>query len=507
MGTLGTRLYAFFIAVFSALGAFLFGLDIGYIAPILECASFKRDVAHLLDWQDPSSRIPDVTVGFIVGIFSIGSISTSFPTVSGYFLDTWGRKASIMIGTLVFLLGCIVQVAAFSVTMIMLGRLVAGMSIGLLSSVVSLYQSELAPPSIRGALTSLYQLMITFGILVAALADHVLVEREGGWRMAIGLQLVPAVSLLAAMPLLPRSPRWLVQMGRREEALQALQTVREEKEAQVELQEIIESHNRALALGEAHWPEFFEGRVGRLLLLGVTLQLLQQLVGMNAFMYFGPRMFADLGLNVNTVQTLTNAVNFVATFPALFIVDRCGRRVLLICSALGMTLACVVLGTLGHFFVAPQPNGSWTSSSELASMGIIAMVFFFIMNFAYGWGPIVWVYNSEIYPLKYRSRCVATTACANWVGNYMIAQFTPILLGNFGFGTFYIFALFTSSALLLALWLPETKGVMLEHVDEIFDKKFGKPEAKDAKPSVPPVSYGASTMESNDDLEGLVDGL
>jgi len=347
----------------------------------------------------------------------------------------------------------------------------------------------------------------------------VLVRHDGGWRVAIGLQLVPAGGLLAAMPLLPRSPRWLVQAGRRGEALEALRAVRGEREARRELQEIVESHERALAIGEARWPELFEGRVGRLLLLGVTLQLLQQLVGMNAFMYFGPRIFANLDLDANKLQTFANAVNFVATFPALFIVDRFGRRILLICSALGMTLACGVMGTLGHLFVTRQLDGTWTSSSDLASMGIIFMVFFFITNFAYGWGPIVWVYNSEIYPLKYRSWCVATTACSNWVGNYMIAQFTPVLLGCLGFGTFYVFVAFTSSALLLALWLPETKGVMLEHMDEVFDKKFGLPETKGivscriltagdpgTKPTTLPVSYGAATRESDEDTEGLIDG-
>jgi len=499
------RLWASFVAVFSALGAFLFGLDIGYIAPILECASFKRDVAHLPNWHEPLSQIPDATVGFIVGVFSIGCIFTSSPLVSGYFLDEWGRRSSIMLGSFIFLVGCSVQAVAASITVILIGRLIAGMSIGLLSSVVALYQSELAPPSMRGALTSLYQLMITLGILVAAAVDNLVVAQDGGWRWAIWLQALPAGSLLLAMPLLPRSPRWLVQKGRQEEAFEALRAVREEEaEARQELQEIIESHEKALALGKPQWHELVEGRTGQLLLLGVTLQLLQQLVGMNAFMYFGPRIFSILALDANLFQTITNAVNFASTFPALVIVDRFGRRVLLICSAVGMTMACLCMGAVGQVSFSEQ-NGTWTTSSPKGGSAIAAMVFFFVVNFAYGWGPIVWVYNSEIFPLKYRSWCVATTACANWVGNYAVAQSTPVLLGRLGFGTFYVFAVFTLAALGLAVWLPETKGVVLERIDEIFDEKLGLPESKGltssrvassgpkiSRASQSPVVYGAA---------------
>eukprot|EP00930_Biecheleria_cincta_P024424 TRINITY_DN17483_c0_g1_i1.p1 TRINITY_DN17483_c0_g1~~TRINITY_DN17483_c0_g1_i1.p1 ORF type:complete len:491 (+),score=83.43 TRINITY_DN17483_c0_g1_i1:114-1586(+) len=468
------RVRAACIAVLSALGSLLFGLDIGYIAPILECASFKRDVAHLEDWASSSSKIPDATQGFIVGIFSVGCILSSFPTISSFCLDVLGRKVSIIAGAGVFLVGSLLQCLAGSINVMLIGRLISGLAIGLLSAVVSLYQSELAPASMRGALTSIYQLMITAGILVAAFIDQRLVHIDDGWRWAIAFQMLPAVVLFTAMPLLPRSPRWLVQQGRTEEAMQALLAVREEEEAKQELEEIVENHKKAAELGEPCWSELFTGRIGKLLVLGVILQLLQQLVGMNAFMYFGPRIFKSLGLSPNHLQTVMNAVNFVATFPALFLADNCGRRSLLLFSAAGMTAACFSMGVLGHFYLRPNHDGSgYEVLSTAGSDGIVAMIFLFIVNFAYGWGPIVWVYNSEIFPLKYRSRCVATTTCANWVGNWIIAQFTPILLGQYGFATFFLFGAFSLSALILATWLPETKGIKLEEMDQIFDIKFG----------------------------------
>ena len=188
--------------------------------------------------------------GFIVGVFSLGCVVSSLPLLSSYFLDGWGRRNSIILGSAIFLSGSCMQVLSDSILMMLWGRFVSGLSIGLLSTVVSLYQSELAPSNLRGCLTSIYQLMITAGILLAALIDHGLVHREpNGWRWAISIQMVPAVALLLLMPFMPRSPRWLVQQGRNDEALEALRLVRDETEAESELAEIQRSHEEAKARG------------------------------------------------------------------------------------------------------------------------------------------------------------------------------------------------------------------------------------------------------------------
>ncbi|CAJ1384441.1 unnamed protein product [Effrenium voratum] len=442
-----------FASLLASLGAFLFGLDIGYIAPILECWSFKRDVAQLPDWEDPSSKIPSGTAGFVVGVFSIGCISVSFPLVSSYFLDTWGRKDSIQLGSLVFLLGCWVQARANSLFAICLGRLISGCAVGLLSTVVSLYQSELAPSHLRGNLTSLYQFMITLGILVAAAADIPLVGREDGWRYAIFLQVAPALVLLLGMFLLPRSPRWLVQRGRTEEALAVLQRLRDEAKAQEEFKEILASWQSSS--GEGSWQDMSQ-RTRQLLAVGVALQLLQQLVGMNAFMYFGPRIFRILQLDENRLQALNNGVNCISTLPALFLADRCGRRSLLIWGASGMILACCTMGVLG----ITGPPGK--------EMGVKAQV---------------WVYCAEIFPLQHRSKCVGLTTMSNWLGNFLIAQVSPVLLESLGFGSFFVFGFFSLAALLLACWLPETKGIALEDIQSLFDQKFGEPQAHKPAPA------------------------
>lgn len=359
----------------------------------------------------------------------------------------------------------------------------------------------------RGLLTSFYQLMITFGILLAAAIDQVLIPHDNGWRWAIAIQAIPGFLLLTVMPFLPRSPRWLVQQGKQDEALQCLLLVRDENEAEAELAEIVLSHRQEELMAEPAWSELFHGRVGKLLLIGVTLQLLQQLVGMNAFMYFGPRLFASLNFNANLMQTITNLVNFLATFPALVMADRCGRRSLLVSSAAGMCIACFVMGALGSIYLKKEASGAYVSSSATGNVAIVGMILFFVANFGYGWGPIVWVYTSEIFPLRYRSRCVATATCSNWVGNYVIAQFTPILLGSIGFMTFYVFGIFCLIALAMSLWIPETKGVLLEHISKVFDEKLGIDDAQgepqdEARSQVNPKAntYGAvdETADSND---------
>jgi sugar porter (SP) family MFS transporter len=278
------------------------------------------------------------------------------------------------------------------------------------------------------------------------------------------------------MSFLPRSPRWLVQKNRRDDALRVLYKIRSEAEAYQELEEISEEIEKAKKEGEPVWSELLSGRIGRLLLLGVMLQLLQQLVGMNAFMYFGPKIFKNIfgEGSGNTFTTINNAVNFVATFPAVFLADRAGRRSLMLWSAIGMTLACAVMGTVGLMFLEPNDEGGFKPlENEVVGWVLAGSIFFFVANFAFGFGPIVWVYVAEIFPLRYRSKAFGLCTMANWVGNFAIAQFTPVLLDTVHFTTFFIFGFFCAIGVALSSWLPETRGVPLELVGQLFDGKTG----------------------------------
>ncbi|CAE7464312.1 araE [Symbiodinium natans] len=241
---------------------------------------------------------------------------TAFPLVSGFFLDALGRKVSLMIGSLIFLLGSVIQATCSSVAVMIVGRFVAGCSIGILSTVVPLYQSELAPPHLRGGLTAIAQVMVVLGVAVAAFADALLLPLADGWRWAILLPVLPGLVLFVGMFFLPRSPRWLVQHGQEDAALRVLLSIRDEAEARSELQEIVLDQQRARASGpHLRWSELCSGRNARLLAVGVTLQLLQQLTGINVFVSFGPRIFISLGLDSASLQTALMWTLFVATLP------------------------------------------------------------------------------------------------------------------------------------------------------------------------------------------------
>lgn len=255
--------------------------------------------------------------------------------------------------------------------------------------------------------------------------------------------------------------------------MDVLTLLRGDEKAAVELEEIKAANQFAHSLGQPRWAELFAGKIGRLLAIGAGIQVLQQLVGMNAFMYFGPRIFKTLGLNENVFQTMNNAVNFIASFPAIFLADRCGRRPLLLGGAFGMLFACVFMGSLGLLFLRPLADGSWETPAGGVGQGIMLAVFTFVACFAATWGPIAWVYCGEIYPLKYRARCIGLTTLANWLGNFLVAQFTPVLLDTLGFGTFLVFGLFCGLSFGFSIWLPETRGLPLERVEELFDLKLG----------------------------------
>merc|ERR1711972_810260 len=252
-----------------------------------------------------------------------------------------------------------------------------------------------------------------------------------------------------------------------------------EEEAEIEEREIFEEIQKSREEGDPTWSELFQGRIAQLLVLGIALQLLQQLVGMNAFMYFGPKIFKSIGFSQNLFTTINNFVNFLATIPAVFLADRLGRRSLMLWSAVGMTLACGLMGLMGLLFVTkvepdpavPGDEGAWVVSNGTAGWVIAISAFFFVANFAFGFGPIVWVYCAEIFPLRYRARSLGITTVANWTGNFIIAQFTPMLLEAVQFNTFFVFGVFCLMGVLLSAWLPETKGVRMEKIQCQFDEK------------------------------------
>lgn len=459
------------VGIFSALGGMLFGLDIGYISGVQEMDSFSNDL-HL---QKVDGKLDAVTEGLITGIFALGAVVAAFPSLISRVVDRLGRNGCIVLGGFVFCVGAALQGLAVNLTMMYLGRFIAGASVGFLSANIPIYQGEIAPPNYRGMIVSLYQLAITLGIMVAFFINTLLQKVDHGWRYCILLQLVPGLLLAIGAFAMPQSPRWLVSKGLVDESFDTLMRIRgPDDDVRTELAQICREFQREMAHGRPSWKEFFSGLNARLLWIGVLLQFLQQLCGLNMFMYYGPKIFKNIFHSENAsfiFQTLNGLVNFLSTFVAIFCVDRAGRMKLLMWSFVGMAVCCVAISSVGLACFTPDGNDGG-QCGDWAKGALAGFIFLFIFNFAYGCGPVVWIYCAEIYSMKYRTKANGLTTDANWVGNFVIGFLPPMLLDNLHFHTYWIFAAINVVGAVTCCRLPETKGMSLEDIQTMFEERF-----------------------------------
>lgn len=302
-------------------------------------------------------------------------------------------------------------------------------------------------------------------------------------------QVVPGALLGLGGLFMGESPRWLISKGRIEEAKQTLVSVRSpDDKVMDEIAQILAERKKDLAQGDPSWREFFSGNMLKLLGIGILLQFIQQMCGMNAYMYDGPKIFEKLfksGHAGRLFTAISGMVNILSTFPAIFLVDKFGRTALLKYSAAGMAVCSAVLAIVGESCF-PAHHGGCDSSGghkchlvnneplcgDWSKWVATASICLFIFNFGYGWGPVVWTYCAEMFPTKYRTKAVGATTDANWVGNMGIAFLPPILLHKIGFGTFWVFAVINVAGFFLGAALPETKDKSLEEIQDMFNTRF-----------------------------------
>jgi len=338
---------------------------------------------------------------------------------------------------------------------------------------------------VRGRLITFNQISMTGGIMVAFWVNYALQEYQYGWRYALAGQCVPALILLVGCMFMPRSPRWLVQQGLRvpsdgekwiqeaRECLLLLRTGCDDEEIEEEIEEI----KNAIAieyLSPPTWGSMVEpGLNRRRLIVAVIIQSGQNLTGINAIMYYAPSIFSSIGFHDAQLlaQGINGVLNWLATFVAFILVDRFGRRTLLIAGGISMGLCMTVLATLGSLYAqdSGKNDGSLTIESKTVGYTCIVAIYLYVMSFAYSWGPVCWLLPTEIFPLSQRAKGVSITTGANFVFNFIVGQLTPWALDTVHWGLFYFFAscLF-ALCFYVYLELPETKGVPLESVAALF---------------------------------------
>jgi sugar porter (SP) family MFS transporter len=389
----------------------------------------------------------------------------------------------------VFTFGVILQTAATAIPMFVAGRFFAGLGVGLLSATIPLYQSETSPKWIRGTIVGCYQLAITIGLLIASIVLNSTKNRQdtGSYRIPIAVQFAWAIILVVGMLILPETPRFLIKKGRHDMAAKSLSRLRRldvDHPALIEeLAEIQANHEYEMALGKASYLDCFRPPLLRRLLTGCGLQALQQLTGVNFIFYYGTSFFQNAGFdNPFIISTITNVVNVCSTFPGLYMVEKWGRRPLLMFGAIGMCVCQLIVAGVGTAL-----------NTHTSNQTTIAFVCIYIFFFACSWGPVAWVVTGEIFPLKARAKCLSMTTATNWLLNWAIAYATPYLVNNepgdanLGAKVFFIWGGFCLiCTLFVYLNIFETKGLSLEQVDELYGKVD---HAWQSKSFVPTISF------------------
>ncbi|MCK5137897.1 MAG: sugar porter family MFS transporter [Bacteroidales bacterium] len=452
------------IASIAATGGLLFGFDTGVISGAIP---FLQDYFELTD-----SQIESVTalglIGAVVGALSTGAIS-----------DYLGRKKVILASAFVFATGAVWTGFAPSVTQLMISRFYLGLAIGVSSFAVPLYISEISPTKIRGTLVSMFQLLITVGILTAYLSDNALADNNNleCWRPMLWVGVIPALVLFIGMFFLPETPRWLMSKGREDEARKVLDRIEDPEFIDKSIAGM--KSDIAIDASQASWKEIFKPWLRNALIIAVGIMFFQQFVGINTVIYYSPKIFLAAGFEgaeaAIAASVIVGAVNVLFTIISLFIIDRLGRRKLYFIGLSGIAVALVCMG-LG--FMLPGA-GKWF---------LVISMLVYIAFFAISLGPLGWLIITEVFPTRVRGLGASIGSLSNWgfntlvvwtfykmasaIGNVKdvvvpegqdLSDICPNCIGS-------VFWIFAAVALIGLVWgyfyIPETKGVSLEKIEE-----------------------------------------
>ncbi|EMD37312.1 hypothetical protein CERSUDRAFT_113964 [Gelatoporia subvermispora B] len=471
---------AIMLAIIASMGGFIFGYDTGQISDILLMDDFLLRFGQCSTTGVASTcSFTKVREGLIVALLSIGTLIGAL--VGAPTADFLGRKNAMSSECVVFIVGVIIQITStHSWVQFAIGRLVAGFGVGSLSAAVPMYQAETAPAQIRGTLTATYQLFITFGILVAyciAIGTRS-IPHSGSWRTLIGIGFLWPLILGIGIQFMPESPRWLVRHGRFDDARRAMAATRgipaDEAENHFIIARELEEMRGALDYEEkvrTGWLDCFRPERKQLYrtLLGMTLQMFQQLTGANYFFYYGATIFQSVGISDSFVtQIILGAVNFGCTFGGMYVMERFGRRFPLIVGGVWQSCWLFVFAAAG---TAKDP----TTNPNIGKLMIVSACLF-ILGYAMTWAPGVWILIGETFPTRTRAKQAALSTASNWLWNFLLAFFTPFIVQSINFQYGFIFAACNlAGAVIVFFFLYESSDISLESVDMMYCDPDCKP--------------------------------
>ncbi|QEW03686.1 sugar porter family MFS transporter [Microbacterium lushaniae] len=464
------------LSVAAAVGGFLFGFD-------------SSVINGAVDSIEGNFGLSDFLTGLVVAVALLGCVAGAI--LAGALSDRFGRLKVMMLGAVLFLVSSVGSGLTFSVPDLIVWRVIGGLGIGIASVVAPAYIAEIAPRQIRGSLASLQQLAITLGIFAALLSDALLAGAAGGasqqlwlgmeaWRWMFLVGVVPAAVYGILAFLVPESPRYLIAKGRFDEAKEIFSRL----VPPADLEKTMKELTHAIESDRANSGVSLRGKslgLQPIVWIGIILSVFQQFVGINVIFYYSTTLWQAVGFGESSallVSVITSVTNVLVTLIAIWLVDRVGRKPILMTGSVIMTLS---LGTMALAFSFAE--GSGEDVSLPGAWGPIALVAanLFVVGFGASWGPLVWVLLGEIFPSRIRGKALGVAAAAQWLANFAITVSFPPMSGWSLPLTYGMYAFFAALSFLYVWWkIPETKGMELEQTETLFVQKPKQP--KPAKP-------------------------
>ncbi|MDK4128994.1 sugar porter family MFS transporter [Staphylococcus pseudintermedius] len=423
-----------------ALGGLLYGYDMGVISGAL--LYLKDDIP--LNAYTEGLVVSSMLVGAIVGAGLTGPLS-----------EKLGRRRLVFMISIVFIIGALILALAPTMEILVLGRVIIGLAVGGSTAIVPVYLSELAPTDARGSLSSLNQLMITIGILASYLVNYAFAPIEG-WRWMLGLAVVPSVILMIGVIFMPESPRWLLEKRGEKAARDVMKLTYPASEIDHE----IENMKKINQIADNTWTVLKSPWLLSTIIIGSVFALLQQLIGINAIIYYAPKIFATAGFGESTAILSTvgiGVVNVLVTIFAISIIDKIDRKKLLVIGNIGMVASLLIMSAL-----------IWLIGVNSAAWIILLCLTTFIIFFGVSWGPVLWVMLPELFPMRARGAATGIAALVLSIGSLLVAQFFPVLTDVLQVQqVFLIFAVIGIIAMIFVIkFLPETRGRSLEQIEQ-----------------------------------------
>jgi SP family galactose:H+ symporter-like MFS transporter len=436
------RYFVYLVAAIGALGGLLFGYDTGVISGAL---IFIKQTFHTTILMQ-ETIVSSVVLGALIGAIS-----------SGHLADKFGRRTMLMAAAAAFIIGTIGSSLSYNVYSLIISRFIIGLAIGISSYTTPLFISEMAPANYRGSLVLLNAITITGGEAIAFLVDYALAPSQS-WRLMFMSGILPAICLFIGMLLLPETPRWLVLKGLIKKARIILRQIRYQQSIDNELNDI----KNSFSLQNSHWRQLFSKKIRPVLFIGIALGIFQQFFGINTVMYYGPTIFQAAGFANTSAQLLATfgmgVMNTIMSIFCVLLVDRMGRRKLLL---IGSAVAGISLVIVGLAF-----KGS-AHSSILQWVTIIGMIIY-IAGYCISVGSLFWLMIAEIFPLSIRGLGMSLATAIQWGANFVVSITFLSIISTFGAAsTFWLYASMCILCFIYCyLWVPETKGVPLEEIEK-----------------------------------------